>query len=183
MPALKTSRPGKVPKKAAAKPQPKATRPHMPGYVSADTKGLLAWKWAEDRLTKSRQYWIATTRPDGSPHVMVVWGLWWDGTFCFSTGSQSRKARNLQANPACVICNEDADEAVIVEGRAERVSDAKRIRKFLAIYERKYKFDMSSMAEGMLSLKEPVFMVRPQVAFGQAEKTFAKTATRWKFAS
>jgi len=161
--------------------EPKASRPHMPGYISTDTRGLLPWKWAEDRLKKSRQYWIATTRPNGAPHVMVVWGLWWDNAFCFSTGSKSRKARNLKANARCVICNEDAGEAVIVEGRAEKMRDVPRIRKFLSIYEHKYKFDVSGMAEEMISLKEPVFVVRPSVVFGQVEKTFAKTATRWRF--
>jgi Pyridoxamine 5'-phosphate oxidase len=167
--------------KLAVQSQPKSTRPHMPGYLSADTKGLLPWKWAEDRLKKSRQYWIATTRPDGSPHVMVVWGLWWDTAFCFSTGSQSRKARNLEGNPKCVICNELADQAVVVEGTAERMRDVARIREFLDLYQRKYKFDMSGMAAGMISLREPVFVVRPQTVFGEIEKTFSKTATRWKF--
>ena len=57
----------------------------MPGYgVPKSSKGLLPWKWAQDRLVKSRQYWIATTRPDGSPHVMPVWGLWLDSVFYFS---------------------------------------------------------------------------------------------------
>jgi hypothetical protein len=183
MPARKSARPkAKAPaKKSAGNRIPKASRPHMPGYISSDTKGLLPWKWAEDRLKKTREYWIATTRPGGAPHVMVVWGLWWDGTFSFSTGSGSRKARNLEANSRCVICNDDSNEAVIVEGVAERMHDVSKIREFLKIYERKYKFDISGMAEGMISLKEPVFVVRPQVVFGQSEKTFAKTATRWKF--
>jgi hypothetical protein len=182
MAARKSPRQRNTPKLIAGKQSPPtASRPHMPGYVSADTKGLLSWKWAEDRLKKSREYWIATTRPDGSPHVMVVWGLWWDGAFCFSTGSQSRKARNLEANPKCVICNELADQAVVVEGTAGRMRDIARIREFLSMYQRKYKFDMSAMAAGMISLKEPVFVVRPQVVFGQVEKTFSKTATRWKF--
>src|SRR5262249_61872268 len=59
---------------------PKARRPHMPGYGLPKTKkGLLSWKWAEDRLRKSRQYWIATTGPEARPHVMVVWALWLNG--------------------------------------------------------------------------------------------------------
>ena len=159
--------------------KPRASRPHMPGYISTDPKGLLPWKWAEERLKRSRQYWIATTRPNGAPHVMVVWGLWWDNAFCFSTGSKSRKARNLKANARCVICNENAAEAVIVEGRAEKMRDVVRIRKFWSIYGRKY--DLSAMGEDTSFLKEPIFVVRPTVVFGQAEKTFAKTATRWKF--
>src|SRR5262249_47984593 len=50
---------------------PKAARLTVPGYeVAANKAGLLPWKWAADRLNKSRQYWIATTRPDGAPHLM-----------------------------------------------------------------------------------------------------------------
>jgi hypothetical protein len=39
------------------------------------------------------------------------------------------------------------------------------------------------MADEMISLKQPVFAVRPGIAFGQVEKTFSKTATRWKFST
>lgn len=171
-----------MPTRKNSKSEPKATRPHAPGYGLPKTRqGLLPWKWAEERLTKSREYWIATTCPDGAPHVMVVWGLWQENTFCFSTGNESRKTGNLEKNPNCVICNEEADEAVIVEGVAERLRDVPRIREFLALYERKYKFDLSGMADGMISLKEPVFLVRPQKVFGQPEKGFSTAATRWKF--
>jgi PPOX class probable F420-dependent enzyme len=172
----------KAKQRSAKKLEPKASRPHMAGYgLPKDTKGLLPWRWAVDRLKKSRQYWIATTRPDGAPHVMVVWALWFDGAVCFSTGSKSRKAQNLEKNPRCVICNEKADEAVVVEGVAEKFRDPERVKEFVAQYERKYKFDMSSMGADMISLKEPVFAVRPRVAFGLFEKKFATTATRWKF--
>src|SRR2546423_15346518 len=100
--------------------QPKATRLQIPGYgVPKASKGLLPWNWAEMRLKKSRQYWIATTRPDGRPHVMVVWALWMDGALYFSTGKESRKARNLAANPNCTMCSEDAAETVIVESVVE----------------------------------------------------------------
>src|ERR1700726_707816 len=78
---------------------PKPSRPVMPGYGLPATKdGLLSWKWAEQRLQKSHNYWITTVKPDGSPHTMVVWGLWQDGRLLFSTGSKSRKARNLAQN-------------------------------------------------------------------------------------
>jgi uncharacterized pyridoxamine 5'-phosphate oxidase family protein len=161
---------------------PKLTRPHMPGYgLPKAKKGLLPWKWAEDRLNKSRQYWIATTRPDGRPHVMVIWALWLDGALYFSTGSKSRKARNLSHNPHCTMCTDNAAEAVILEGEIETEKNVATIREFLKIYEKKYKFDMSGMSGDMLNLKEPVFLLRPKVAFGMAEKTFSKSATRWIF--
>jgi pyridoxine/pyridoxamine 5'-phosphate oxidase len=80
--------------------EPKANRLTVPVYErSAKNAGVLPWKWAADRLKKSRQYWIATTRPDGSPHLMVIWGVWLGESFWFSTGAKSRKARNLAANP------------------------------------------------------------------------------------
>ena len=51
----------------------------------------------------------------------------------------------------------------------------------LALYERKYKFDMSAMADDILSLKEPIYAVRPKVVFGQPEKGYPSKATRWLF--
>ena len=159
---------------------PKASRPQAPGYgFPESTKGLLSWSWAEQRLKKSHNYWITTVKPDGSPHTMVVWGLWQDGRFLFSTGAGSRKARNLAKNVNCIVCTERADEAIIVEGVAEMANLAAR-KKFLPPYERKYKFDMSSMKGDILSMKEPVFAVRPRVVFAMWEKHFQSRSTRWK---
>ena len=148
--------------------------------LSGRQKGLLPWSWAEQRLKKSHNYWITTVKPDGSPHTMVVWGLWQDGRLLFSTGSKSRKARNLAQNPNCVVCTEHAHEAVIVEGVAE-IADVAARRKFLAKYKPKYNFDMSSMKDDILSMKEPVFAVRPRVVFALWEKYFQTKSTRWKF--
>jgi hypothetical protein len=111
---------------------------------------------------------------------MVVWGLWLDGAFLFSTGSQSRKARNLAQNPRCVVCTELADQAVVVEGVAEVAAVPIR-RVFLEKYKPKYNFDMSGMEKDILSMKEPVFAVRPLTVFGLYEKKFMSSATRWKF--
>jgi hypothetical protein len=158
----------------------------MPGYgLPEGNKGLLPWSWAEQRLKTSHNYWITTVKPgsatqNASPHTMVVWGLWQDGRFLFSTGSRSRKARNLAQNANCIVCTEHAHEAVIVEGMAE-VADVPARRKLLPHYERKYKFDMGAMKDDILSMKEPVFAVRPRVVFGLWEKDFIGKSTRWKF--
>ena len=161
--------------------EPKASRPLAQGYgFPKGTKGLLPWSFAERRLKKSHNYWITTVKPDGCPHMMVVWGLWQDGRFLFSTGSKSRKARNLAANPRCIVANEKAEEAIIVEGIAEMADVAAR-RKFLPPYEKKYKFDMSTMKDDILSMKEPVFAVRPSVVFALWEKHFQSKSTRWEF--
>jgi hypothetical protein len=166
-----------MPKKPAT---PKASRPNPAEYFAKGKKGLLPWSWAEQRLKKSHNYWVTTVTPHPAPHTMVVWGLWQDGRFLFSTGSSSRKARNLAQNPRCIICTELAHEAVIVQGTAE-IADLAARKKFLPPYERKYKFDMSSMKADILSMKEPIFAIRPHVVFGFWEKYFQERSTRWKF--
>ena len=74
----------------------------MPGYgvqPADEGTGLLPWSWAVERLTASHDYWLATTWPDGRPHVMPVWGVWWQDALWFSCGLRSRKARNIGARP------------------------------------------------------------------------------------
>jgi hypothetical protein len=168
-------------KTARSSRTPKPSRPQAPGYgFPTSGKGLLQWSWAEQRLKKSHNYWITTVKPDGSPHTMVVWGLWQDGRFLFSTGSKSRKARNLAENPNCIVCTENAAEAIIVEGVAE-IADLPARKKLLPAYERKYKFDMSTMKGDILSMKEPVIALRPRLVFAMWEKYFQSKSTRWKF--
>ena len=165
--------PGKKFKKIES--APKSSRPHIPDYgISAGKKGMLPWKWASDRLAKSRQYWLVTVRPDGSPHVMPIWGLWLDNGFYFSTGRNTRKARNLAANSRCIVCSEDAEEAVIVEGAAAEVADKAALKRVFAAYKKKYKVDVSGMGS-------PMYLVKPSKAFGLWEKKFPTTATRWLF--
>jgi pyridoxine/pyridoxamine 5'-phosphate oxidase len=156
---------------------PRASRPNLPGYGLAaeeEGEGLLPWSWAAERLEAARNYFLATTRPDGRPHVMVIWGLWLDGAFYFSTGRQSRKARNLAANPNCVVVPDDGEEAVILEGVVGEVGDREVLDRFVKAYQAKYAWDVSGM-------DEPIFAARPRVVYGQIEKTFTKSATRWQF--
>jgi nitroimidazol reductase NimA-like FMN-containing flavoprotein (pyridoxamine 5'-phosphate oxidase superfamily) len=161
-----------------AKSQPKADRPFAPGYgiVGAeDGKGLLPWAWVAKKMSNCRTFWLATIHAgQGRPHVMPLWGVWLDDAFFFSTGRKSRKGQNLAANPACTITNDDGEEAVIVEGLATQVEDAAALERIAAAYQKKYKMDPRSMGE-------PIFIVRPKTVFGFIEKSFPKSATRWKF--
>lgn len=151
----------------------------MPGYGILDAnsgRGLLPWSWAAERLAQARTYFVATTRLNGQPHAMPVWGVWLDDAFYFSTGQQSRKARNLAANPHCVVCVEHADEALIVEGVAEQVTDPGLRQLFANAYGAKYEWDMEEFAE-------PIYVVQPTVVFAFLSGTgeFTGSATRWVF--
>src|SRR5688572_10968249 len=159
---------------------PKTSRPDIPDYgilPPDEGEGLLPWEWAAERLLISHNYMVATTRPDGRPHVMPVWGLWLNGGFYFSTGRRSRKTKNLGANPHCVVSTDRADEAVIVEGVAEEITNQASLKPFYEAYKEKYDWDLEQMGFD----KEPVYIVRPSVVFGIRERDFTSSATRWKF--
>lgn len=162
---------------ANAKFMPSADRPFAPGYgiVGAkDGKGLLPWTWVAKKMNGCRTFWVATvhaSRP--RPHVMPVWGVWVDNAFYFSTGRKSRKGQNLSANPACTVTNDDGEEAVIVEGRTEEVKDTNVLERVAAAYTKKYKMDPRGMGE-------PIFIVQPSKVFAFIEKSFPKSATRWR---
>jgi len=97
---------------------PTADRPTLPdGYgIPATDEGLLAWDAVEPRLRDARVYWMATTRPDGRPHVVPRWGVWIDGRLLYDGAPTTRHARNLAANPACALHLEDGTSPVILEG-------------------------------------------------------------------
>jgi PPOX class probable F420-dependent enzyme len=161
--------------------EPEASRPSMPPpygiQAVTEGQGVLPWAWAQERLAHARGYWLATTRPDGRPHVAVVWGVWLRDRYYFATSVASRKGRNLAANPRCVVCPEDTAEAALVEGIAEVVSDRAAVERFSAAYAAKY-------GEEIDTLLFQVYRVRPVVVFATLSdaEQFPTTATRWRFA-
>ena len=147
----------------------------MPGYgISESSEGLLPWIWAEERLRDSRNYWVATVRPDGRPHLMPVWAVWVSDALYFSTARTSTKARNLFANPNCSVSTEHGDEAVIIEGAVIHEEDHSALRPAWDAYKAKYDWGL----EG-----ESMFALRPKVAFAfiESAEQFSTAATRWRF--
>jgi nitroimidazol reductase NimA-like FMN-containing flavoprotein (pyridoxamine 5'-phosphate oxidase superfamily) len=136
----------------------------------------LPWSWALDHFSKAHNYLLATTRPDGRPHVMPVWGVWLDDAFYFSSGGQSRKSRNLAMNSNCVVCSERLEEAIILEGVARKLSESSPMRKFIAAYKKKYDWELDG-SEG------PVYAVSPRAMFSILEDADVLKAnpTRWLF--
>jgi hypothetical protein len=164
-------------------PEPKVGRPHWPDAMGSPPEGLTGlkpWAWAVERLEKSHNYWISTSRPDGRPHLMVIWGIWWDEGFWFSTGPKTRKAKNMAAQPYCIIGTEKADEAVIVEGLATEITDRSEWKSMGEVYDQKYGGKLLPLLE---SSGGSVFRIEPKVAFGQDEgaEDFVQAATRWTF--
>jgi len=164
--------------------QPAADRPFMPGYgvLPADQgSGLIPWAEAERRLTASHDYWCATVRPDGRPHVMPVWGVWLRERLWFSSGLQSRKARDLAAEPRCTLTTDDAQNPVVVDGVALQVRDPGGIAVFLDAMNTKYRAGMT--ADFLDPRVNGTFTVRPERVVALTHDDFTGSPTRWTFAS
>jgi PPOX class probable F420-dependent enzyme len=157
-------------------------RPYMPGYgtlPAAEGTGLLPWSWADEKLRAAHDFWLASIRPDGRPHVMPVWGVW-DGTAVwFSTSNGSRKSCNLLADPRCTLTTDDALNPVILDGRVELLTDAASIERAIALVNEKYATNYD------VSFQDPnvnrTFRFTPEVGFGLLESDFAGSPTRWTF--
>ena len=157
---------------------PTASRPKIAGgYLEPKS---LAWSWAEARLSRALNYWIATTTPAGAPHVRPVWGIWLDQRFYFSSGSRIRG--NASARPRISVNLESGDECVIVEGVASQLQDAGAVRRVTEAYNVKYNWSVEPTAGEF-------FEVQPRVVFGwlcdgsglDGGALFSQTATRWLF--
>ena len=137
---------------------------------------VLAWPTVEQWLIDARNYWVCTTRADGRPHAMPVWGLWLDGAVWFSTDPTSLKARNLAAQPEIVVHLESGDECCVLEGTVERVADAGSLSRFDDDYHAKYDVRPSAMGEAA-----GVYVLAPRTALVWTEADFATSATRFSF--
>jgi PPOX class probable F420-dependent enzyme len=105
-------------------------------------KGHVSWRWVDAQLNASRSIWIASTRPDGTPHAMPVWYVWDDSgavpRVYFITARSTQKARNLARTPSVVLHLGLADDVVAVHGKAVIVEDAAEIDRLDAAYRDKY---------------------------------------------
>jgi Pyridoxamine 5'-phosphate oxidase len=153
---------------------PVAQRPYIahPEYgVPEDQDNLVAWSWVRERFIAEPNYWVATTGPDGRPHVRPVWGVLVDDVIHFGGGPRTRWSRNLAANRWVSVHLESGSEVVIAEGPVDRIEDAgdPRLTKIDDAYETKYR-----MRHG-----PPIWVLHPAVVFAWRE--FPKDTTRFQF--
>jgi hypothetical protein len=79
-------------------------------------------------------FFLGTTRPDGRPHAAGIGALWHDGDFYIVSGPETRKSRNLAANPACTISAHLEGIDLVFEGEASRVTDRATLDRLAALY-------------------------------------------------
>ena len=99
-----------------------------------DDSGTTSWEMARERLASPenpRTSWLATTRPDGRPHLMPVNTFWIDGALHIVAGEGTQKARNLAADGRCVVGMSSTTLPsidIVIEGRADPLTEDSAVR-------------------------------------------------------
>ena len=161
--------------------EPEASRPHIAGYgIPTNKEGMLAWDHMRERMAAARNYWIGTAAADGRPHSTPVWSVWLDGALYFDGGPETRRGRDIAANPAVAVHLESGDDVVILEGDAHQLQapDLALAARLSEGYKAKY------AASGYAPEPDQwdaggLYRMRPRLAFAWTK--FPEDATRWRF--
>jgi PPOX class probable F420-dependent enzyme len=99
----------------------------------------------ERRLQTEQNLWLATVRPNGTPHQVPIWFVWVAGKIYLCTGADSVKVRNLMQNPRVSLALEDGSQPLVIEGRARPIGAASR--PVVEAFKKKYDWNISTDRE------------------------------------
>ena len=78
--------------------------------------------------------WLTSLNADGSPHTNALGAVWESGDFWFESGLSTRRGRNLTRDPRCTLALSVREFDVVVEGRAELVTDPATVARLAQHY-------------------------------------------------
>jgi hypothetical protein len=151
----------------------------------------LPWSRAKEQLEAGTtpSFWLATIGSDGRPHMASVGALWYEDKIYFVSGPQTRKSRNLAANPACVFSVTLPNLDLVLEGDAVRVTDAATLARLARRYNDGEGWPVQVSGDAFTapysapSAGPPpwyLYVMEPKTAFGVATAE-PHGATRWEF--
>lgn len=142
------------------------------------------WADAERVLRESEMFWLSTVRRDGRPHVAPLPAMWLDGKLHFCTGAYEQKARNIEANPHCVLTTGSntyrAGLDVIVEGTVAQVSDEATLTRLAQLWRDKIDWsfevvDGQFSDPGSADHRAPVYAVTPAKVLAFSKAPYSQT--------
>ena len=87
-----------------------------------------------ERTDYRATHWLATTDPDGRPHVAGVGAMWDGGKFYVVSGPRTRKSMNMARSPKATIAVSMPDVDLVMEGTVARVTDAETLARLAKRY-------------------------------------------------
>ena len=97
-------------------PTPKISRPKLPKGYADNPASYVDWEWVAEQMTESKNYWLSSVRPNGSPHVVPRWGVFIDNKFWYDGSPETRHAQNIMKNPNVSLHLESGNQVVMMEG-------------------------------------------------------------------
>ncbi|MEP7288737.1 MAG: pyridoxamine 5'-phosphate oxidase family protein [Chloroflexota bacterium] len=134
-------------------------------------------------------FFLGTSGPDGRPHAAGVGAMWFDGDLYMVSGPETRKSRNLAANPACTISVKLEGIDLILEGEASRVTDQPTLERIAKLYRDDGEWPAEVQGDAFTAPysapsagRPPWYLYRFTIhtAFGVATAE-PNGATRWRF--
>ncbi|WP_421118165.1 pyridoxamine 5'-phosphate oxidase family protein [Aquihabitans daechungensis] len=114
------------------------TEPTRAEVLTGEDVEPIAWAEARRRIAEARFSWLATSRPDGRPHVRPCLTIWMDGQLHSTTRVDAAKGRHLAADGRCSMSVGTDDMDLVVEGVAEFITDADHLQRLADAYREKY---------------------------------------------
>ena len=160
----------------------------------ADLYGLEPIPWSralaalETGSQRNETSFLATTRPDGRPHLAGVGAVWEDGKVYFVSGDGTRKSRNVAENPSCAISISLPGIDLVIEGEAQRVMDDETLQRLAKRYaeggwparveDGAFTYDYSAPSAGPPPWN--LYAIAPTTIYGVLAAE-PGGATRWRF--
>jgi nitroimidazol reductase NimA-like FMN-containing flavoprotein (pyridoxamine 5'-phosphate oxidase superfamily) len=144
----------------------------------------LGWADVRTKIAAADDYLLATTDPDGRPHVVPVLAVWHEETVGIVMFRQSRKARNLARNSGCAVTVPGAEVDLVLEGTAQLVRDVTQLQEIADLFPAKYPWWHPVVRDDKLydpgAPDEPrhVYAVEPDQVFAFG-KEYGFSATRF----
>lgn len=118
-------------------------RRNLDGYGTPPIEWARVLKRLDDGFTQApgtggpgrHTAWLATTNPDGRPHVVPLGVVWSEGKAYFTSGPGTRKSKNLVQRPACTLTVATHPFDIVLEGEATRVTDDTTLQRLAGLYQ------------------------------------------------
>jgi general stress protein 26 len=116
------------------------------GPFSSPGAAPTPWEATEWALRRIQKFQLCTVRRDGRPHVTPSPAIWAFGAMWFTTGENEQKAKNLSANPSCVLTT-GTDTLTgmdyVIEGTASLVTDQDIREAVATAFEQAYRWQLT----------------------------------------
>ncbi|ASR35819.1 pyridoxamine 5'-phosphate oxidase [Prauserella marina] len=148
------------------------------------------WEATESALRQTQKFQLCTVRPDGRPHVTPLLAFWALGAMWFTTGDNEQKAKNLGANPHCVLTTGTGTLTgtdYVIEGTASLVTEQATRETAATAFEQAYGWQLTredgtwfQLGDAVRAGKVQLYRVQPDKGFAFATgNESSQTRYRW----